>query len=378
VSFSKKKLNLLNILNGEGKLVFDIGTEIEQFANIKVIGVGGGGNNAVNRMIEEGLDGVEFVAINTDAQALMSSNAGVTIRIGERITRGLGAGSDPEIGYQAADENKEEIAQAIDGADMVFITAGMGGGTGTGAAPVVAEAAKNQGALTVGVVTKPLTVEGKKRMNNAITGIEELKSKVDTLIVIPNDRLLEVAEKQTSLMDAFKIADNVLRQGVQGISDLITITGIINLDFADVKTIMTDAGSALMGIGTADGENRATEAAKFAIASPLLEASIDGARGVLLNITGGMDLGIHEANEAARVIQEVADPDANIILGAVIDENLEDEVKVTVIATGFDAAPKREVKKKDTENEMPEEEFEMESFSGDDLDIPAFLSNKKG
>jgi cell division protein FtsZ len=378
VSFSKKKLNLLNILNGEGKLVFDIGTEIEQFANIKVIGVGGGGNNAVNRMIEEGLDGVEFVAINTDAQALMSSNAGVTIRIGERITRGLGAGSDPEIGYQAADENKEEIAQAIDGADMVFITAGMGGGTGTGAAPVVAEAAKNQGALTVGVVTKPLTVEGKKRMNNAITGIEELKSKVDTLIVIPNDRLLEVAEKQTSLMDAFKIADNVLRQGVQGISDLITITGIINLDFADVKTIMTDAGSALMGIGTADGENRATEAAKFAIASPLLEASIDGARGVLLNITGGMDLGIHEANEAARVIQEVADPDANIILGAVIDENLEDEVKVTVIATGFDAAPKREVKKKDTENEMPEEEFEMESFSGDDLDIPAFLRNKKG
>jgi len=378
VSFSKKKLNLLNILNGEGKLVFDIGTEIEQFANIKVIGVGGGGNNAVNRMIEEGLDGVEFVAINTDAQALMSSNAGVTIRIGERITRGLGAGSDPEIGYQAADENKEEIAQAIDGADMVFITAGMGGGTGTGAAPVVAEAAKNQGALTVGVVTKPLTVEGKKRVNNAITGIEELKSKVDTLIVIPNDRLLEVAEKQTSLMDAFKIADNVLRQGVQGISDLITITGIINLDFADVKTIMTDAGSALMGIGTADGENRATEAAKFAIASPLLEASIDGARGVLLNITGGMDLGIHEANEAARVIQEVADPDANIILGAVIDENLEDEVKVTVIATGFDAAPKREVKKKDTENEMPEEEFEMESFSGDDLDIPAFLRNKKG
>ncbi len=378
MSFSKKKLNLLNILNGEGKLVFDIGTEIEQFANIKVIGVGGGGNNAVNRMIEEGLDGVEFVAINTDAQALMSSNAGVTIRIGERITRGLGAGSDPEIGYQAADENKEEIAQAIDGADMVFITAGMGGGTGTGAAPVVAEAAKNQGALTVGVVTKPLTVEGKKRMNNAITGIEELKSKVDTLIVIPNDRLLEVAEKQTSLMDAFKIADNVLRQGVQGISDLITITGIINLDFADVKTIMTDAGSALMGIGTADGENRATEAAKFAIASPLLEASIDGARGVLLNITGGMDLGIHEANEAARVIQEVADPDANIILGAVIDENLEDEVKVTVIATGFDAAPKREVKKKDTENEMPEEEFEMESFSGDDLDIPAFLRNKKG
>jgi len=357
--------------------VFDIGTEIEQFANIKVVGVGGGGNNAVNRMIEEGLDGVEFVAINTDAQALMSSNAGITIRIGEKITRGLGAGSDPEIGFEAAEENKEEIAQAIDGADMVFITAGMGGGTGTGAAPVVAEAAKNQGALTVGVVTKPLTVEGKKRMNNAITGIEELKNKVDTLIVIPNDRLLEVAEKQTSLMDAFKIADNVLRQGVQGISDLITITGIINLDFADVKTIMTDAGSALMGIGTSDGENRATDAAKFAIASPLLEASINGARGVLLNITGGMDLGIHEANEAARVIQEVADPDANIILGAVINDELENEVKVTVIATGFDTSPQKQVTQNQKEDEMPEEEFEMESFSGDDLDIPAFLRNKK-
>jgi cell division protein FtsZ len=358
--------------------VFDIGTEIEQFANIKVVGVGGGGNNAVNRMIEEGLDGVEFVAINTDAQALMASNAGVTIRIGEKITRGLGAGSDPQIGYEAAEENAEEIAKAIDGADMVFITAGMGGGTGTGAAPVVAEAAKSQGALTVGVVTKPLTVEGKKRMSNAIEGIEELKTKVDTLIVIPNDRLLEVAEKQTSLMDAFKIADNVLRQGVQGISDLITITGIINLDFADVKTIMTEAGSALMGIGKSEGENRATEAARLAIASPLLEASIDGARGVLLNITGGLDLGIHEANEAARVIQEVADPDANIILGAVIDEELENEVKVTVIATGFDTSRTKN-KVQDTQDEtITEEDFETESFSGDDLDIPAFLRNKKG
>jgi cell division protein FtsZ len=358
--------------------VFDIGTEIEQFANIKVVGVGGGGNNAVNRMIEEGLDGVEFVAINTDAQALMASNAGVTIRIGEKITRGLGAGSNPQIGYEAAEENAEEIAKAIDGADMVFITAGMGGGTGTGAAPIVAEAAKSQGALTVGVVTKPLTVEGKKRMSNAIEGIEELKTKVDTLIVIPNDRLLEVAEKQTSLMDAFKIADNVLRQGVQGISDLITITGIINLDFADVKTIMTEAGSALMGIGTSEGENRATEAAKLAIASPLLEASIDGARGVLLNITGGLDLGIHEANEAARVIQEVADPDANIILGAVIDEELENEVKVTVIATGFDTSRTKN-KSHDTQEETAaEEDFETESFSGDDLDIPAFLRNKKG
>jgi cell division protein FtsZ len=358
--------------------VFDIGTEIEQFANIKVVGVGGGGNNAVNRMIEEGLDGVEFVAINTDAQALMASNAGVTIRIGEKITRGLGAGSDPQIGFEAAEENEEEIAKAIDGADMVFITAGMGGGTGTGAAPVVAEAAKSQGALTVGVVTKPLTVEGKKRMSNAIEGIEELKTKVDTLIVIPNDRLLEVAEKQTSLMDAFKIADNVLRQGVQGISDLITITGIINLDFADVKTIMTEAGSALMGIGTSEGENRATDAAKLAIASPLLEASIDGARGVLLNITGGLDLGIHEANEAARVIQEVADPDANIILGAVIDEELENEVKVTVIATGFDTSRSKNKVQNTQSESVTEEDFETESFSGDDLDIPAFLRNKKG
>src|SRR6056297_1458212 len=370
-------LNLHIILNGEGKLVFDIGTEIEQFANIKVVGVGGGGNNAVNRMIEEGLDGVEFIAINTDAQALMSSNAGITIRIGEKITRGLGAGSDPQIGYEAAEENKEEIAQAIDGADMVFITAGMGGGTGTGAAPVVAEAAKNQGALTVGVVTKPLTVEGKQRMSNAIDGIEELKTKVDTLIVIPNDRLLEVAEKQTSLMDAFKIADNVLRQGVQGISDLITITGIINLDFADVKTIMTDAGSALMGIGHATEDDRATKAANAAIDSPLLEASIDGAQGVLINITGGNDLGIHEANEAARVIQEVSDPDANIILGAVIDEEYNDEVKVTVIATGFDReATQKKRKQKTQKDEDLDTDFDMDNFEGDELDIPAFLRKK--
>jgi len=357
--------------------MFDIGTEVEQFANIKVVGVGGGGNNAVNRMIDEGLDGVEFVAINTDAQALLASNAGMTIRIGEKITRGLGAGADPEIGKEAAEESREEIAKTLEGSDMVFITAGMGGGTGTGAAPVVAEAAKSQGALTVGVITKPFTVEGRKRMEKAEDGIEELKSKVDTLIIIPNDRLLEVAEKQTSLMEAFKIADDVLRQGDQGISDLITITGIINLDFADVKTIMTDAGSALMGIGKAEGENRAAEAAKMAIASPLLEASIDGAKGVLLNITGGADLGIHEANEAARVIQEVADPDANIILGAVIDEELEAEAQVTVIATGFDrdnnkAEITNEEKTKD-ENEDLEDDFDVENFSGEDLDIPAFL-----
>ncbi len=355
--------------------MFDIGTEIEQFANIKVVGVGGGGNNALNRMVEEGLDGVEFIAINTDAQALLASNAGITVRIGEKLTKGLGAGSDPKIGRKAAEENAEEIAEVLKGADMIFITAGMGGGTGTGAAPVIAEISKEIGALTVGVVTKPFTVEGRKRMEKAVQGVEELKTKVDTLIIIPNDRLLEVAEKQTSLIDAFKIADDVLRQGVQGISDLITITGIINLDFADVKTIMTDAGSALMGIGFATDENRATEAAKDAIASPLLEASIDGAKGVLINITGGSDLGIHEANEAARVVQEVSDPDANIILGAVIDENYDNRVKVTVIATGFSAdqkTPKVQKQQKDLKDD-----FDVDDFSGEDLDIPAFLRRQE-
>jgi len=349
--------------------VFDIGTEVEQFANIKVVGVGGGGNNAVNRMIDDGLEGVEFIAINTDAQVLMDSNAGITIRIGEKLTRGLGAGSDPEIGREAAEESKQEIADAVSGADMVFITAGMGGGTGTGAAPVVAKAAKEQGALTVGVVTKPFTVEGTTRMKNAQLGIENLKEEVDTLIIIPNDRLLEVAEKKTSLMEAFKIADGVLRQGVQGISDLITITGIINLDFGDVKTIMKDAGSALMGIGKAAGDERAQEAAKLAIDSPLLEASVNGAQGVLINITGGDDLGIHEAYEAAKIVKEVSDSDANIILGAVIDENLSEEVKVTVIATGFNSHS-------DTIKSSKEESFsdEVQLDTGEDeLDIPAFL-----
>ena len=347
--------------------MFDIGTEIEQFANIKVVGIGGGGNNAVNRMIDEGLEGVEFIAINTDAQALLSSNAGLTIRIGEKITKGLGAGSDPAIGEEAAEESREDVAKALEGADMVFITAGMGGGTGTGAAPIIADISKNLGALTVAVVTKPFTVEGSQRMEKARIGIDNLKNSVDTLIIIPNDRLLEVAEKQTSLMEAFKIADDVLRQGVQGISDLITITGIINLDFADVKTIMTDAGSALMGIGRAKGEGRATEAARLAIESPLLEASIDGAKGVLLNITGGLNLGIHEANEAARVIQEVADADANIILGAVINESLEEEIQVTVIATGFEGTS--EIKR---EEEL-DDDFDINDFSGEELDISAFL-----
>ncbi len=353
--------------------MFDIGTEVEQFANIKVVGVGGGGNNAVNRMIADGLEGVEFIAINTDAQVLMASNAGITIRIGEKLTNGLGAGSNPGIGREAAEESKQEIADAVAGADMVFITAGMGGGTGTGAAPIVAEAAKEQGALTVGVVTKPFTVEGTKRMANAEDGIKDLEEEVDTLIIIPNDRLLEVAEKNTSLMEAFKIADGVLRQGVQGISDLITITGIINLDFGDVKTIMKDAGSALMGIGRASGEERAKEAARLAIDSPLLEASVDGAKGVLINITGGPDLGIHEAYEAAKIVKDVSDVDANIILGAVIDDELNDEVKVTVIATGFGSEDGR---METEEQEAFAEEIQLDT-NGDELDIPAFLRRKE-
>ncbi|WP_408955850.1 cell division protein FtsZ [Natroniella sp. ANB-PHB2] len=364
--------------------MFEFDSEMEQFANIKVVGVGGGGNNAVNRMIESGLKGVEFIAVNTDGQALVSSRAEVTLQIGEKLTDGLGAGAEPDIGAQAAQESQEMIADALKGSDMVFITAGMGGGTGTGAAPVVAQIAKEVGALTVGVVTKPFTVEGRQRMRKAQKGIENLKEQVDTLIIIPNDRLLDVVEKKTSLIDAFKTADDVLRQGVQGISDLITITGLINLDFADVKTIMTDAGSALMGIGNSNGENRAAEAAKAAIASPLLEASIDGAQGVLLNITGGADLGLHEANEAAQVISEVADDEANIILGAVVDQKMENEVKVTVIATGFDRQQKTEDKAEPTsvEDKVKDgapsaDDLDIKSFSNDDLDIPAFLRKNK-
>lgn len=350
--------------------MFEFGAEMQQFATIKVIGVGGGGNNAVNRMIAEGLLGVEFIAINTDAQALLSSKADTTLQVGEKLTKGLGAGANPEVGEKAAEESCEEIREAVENSDMVFITAGMGGGTGTGAAPVVAQIAKESGALTVGVVTKPFTVEGRQRMDKAERGIKNLKEKVDTLIIIPNDRLLQVVERQTTLLQAFKTADDVLRQGVQGISNLITQTGLINLDFADVKTIMTDAGSALMGIGVGKGESRAIEAAKMAIASPLLEASIDGAKGVLLNITGGVDLGLHEANDAVRVISEVADPDANIILGAVVDEGMQDEVQVTVIATGFDQKPAVQEKEY-------EQEFDIRSFGDDDLDIPAFLRRKK-
>ncbi len=315
-------------------LEFD--TESNQFAEIKVIGVGGGGNNAVNRMITAGLQGVEFVTVNTDSQALQLSRAGEKVQIGIKLTKGLGAGANPEIGAKAAEESREELAKVLKGADMVFVTAGMGGGTGTGAAPIVAEVAKEMGALTVGVVTRPFTFEGRKRAMQAEKGIAELKSKVDTLITIPNDRLLQVVDKHTTIHEAFRIADDVLRQGVQGISDLIAVPGLINLDFADVKTIMSNTGSALMGIGQATGENRASDAARKAISSPLLETSIEGAKGVLLNITGGTNLTLFEVNEAAGIIAEAADPEANIIFGAVIDENLKEEIRVTVIATGFD------------------------------------------
>ena len=304
-------------------------------ATIKVVGVGGGGGNVINRMIEAGLRGVEFIAVNTDKQALELSKANKKIQIGEKLTRGLGAGANPEIGKCSAEESKAEIAEALKGADMVFVTAGMGGGTGTGAAPIVAETSREMGILTVAVVTKPFPFEGKRRTTQAETGIDELKQCVDTLIVIPNEKLLQVVEKQTSIMDAFKMSDDVLRQSVQGVSDLITIPGLVNLDFADVKTIMLDAGIAHTGIGRASGDHRAQEAARQAIHSPLLETSIEGAGGVLINVTGGKDLGLLEINEAAELVQKSVDPEANIIFGAVIDENLKDEIVITVIATGF-------------------------------------------
>ena len=313
----------------------DSGITPETLAKIKVVGVGGGGNNAVNRMITSGLQGVEFIAINCDAQALLLSKAQNRIQIGEKLTKGLGAGANPEIGQKAAEESRELLVEQLRGADIVFVTAGMGGGTGTGAAPIVAECAREAGALTVGVVTKPFSFEGKRRMNQAEAGIVNLKDRVDTLITIPNDRLLQVIDRRTSMLDAFRIADDVLRQGVQGISDLISVPGLINADFADVKTIMSNAGSALMGIGTAKGENGAVAAAEAAIKSPLLEASIEGARGVLFNITGGKDLSLFDVTEASNIITEAVDPDANIIFGAVIDEKLDDEIRVTVIATGF-------------------------------------------
>ncbi len=362
-------------------LEFDL--ESEQVAHIKVVGVGGGGSNAVNGMIDSGLKGVEFIAVNTDAQALNTSRANLKLQLGQKLTKGLGAGADPDIGKKAGEESKEEMQENLKGADMIFITAGMGGGTGTGAAPVLAEMAKEVGALTVGVCTKPFTFEGRKRKKQAEDGINALKEKVDSLIVIPNDNLLQVVEKNTSITDAFKVADEVLRQGVQGISDLIAVPGLINLDFADVKTIMHNTGTALMGIGRSSGENRAVEAAKSAIMSPLLETSIEGARGVLLNITGGSNLGLHEANEAADIVAESADEDANIIFGAVINDEMgDDEVKITVIATGFDEKQEKEnygtnLKSYNKSEDIQPGELSEKSFVGEDINIPAFLRRKK-
>jgi cell division protein FtsZ len=351
------------------------GTPQSYLAVIKVVGIGGGGVNAVNRMIEAGLRGVEFIAINTDAQALLMSDADVKLDIGRNLTRGLGAGSDPEIGRRAAEDHRDEIEEVLKGADMVFIATGEGGGTGTGGAPVVAEVAKALGALTIGVVTRPFAFEGRKRGLQAEAGIAELKDRVDTLIIIPNDRLIQISDDQTPLLDAFRLADEVLLQGVQGITDLITTPGLINLDFADVRTVMTNAGSALMGIGEATGENRAAEAARRAISSPLLEASIDGARGVLLNISGGSDLRLLEVNEAAEIIAGSAHPDANIIFGAVIDEALAERVRVTVIAAGFEAREWTQPAKpaKDEEDVLFAEEAGETSFIEDDLEIPDFL-----
>ena len=355
-------------------------------ATIKVIGVGGAGNNAVNRMVESGIKNVEFIAVNTDRQALVLSKAASKIQIGEKITRGLGAGANPDIGAQAAEESKTEIAEALRGADMVFVTGGMGGGTGTGAAPIVAAAAKEMGILTIGVVTKPFTFEGKKRLSQADRGIESLKGKVDTLVVIPNDKLLQVIDRKTSIVEAFKMADDVLRQGVQGISDLIAIPGLVTLDFADVKTIMLNTGMAHMGIGRASGENRAEDAAKQAVQSPMLETSIEGARGVIINITGGRNLGLHEVNTAAELVQRSVDPEANIIFGAVIDENLDEDIVITVIATGFEKdggplssnIPVGDIIDKAWDKKLNSIPTSTDSTtSPDNLEIPTFLRKSK-
>ena len=344
--------------------MFDMEITNDQMAKIKVIGVGGGGNNAVDRMIEAGLRGVDFIAINTDSQVLLNSGADTKLQIGQKLTRGLGAGGNPEVGSKSAEENTGEIAEILSGTDMVFIAAGMGGGTGTGAAPVIANVAKEMGILTVGVVTKPFGFEGRKRAKQADQGIEELKANVDTLVTIPNDRLLQVSEKRTTIVEAFNMADDILRSAVQGISDLIAVPNLINLDFADVESVMKDRGIAHMGIGMASGENRAVEAAKMALRSPLLETTIDGAEAVLLNITGDKDLSLFEINEASDLIREAVDENANIIFGAGVDEALKDQVKVTVIATGFDL----EKMEKDRE-----EKQKMERFKATEMTVPTFL-----
>jgi len=381
-------------------LEFD--TSVDQLAVIKVIGVGGGGNNAVNRMIEHGVQGVDFIAVNTDSQALNLSKAEIKLQIGTKLTRGLGAGANPEVGKKAAEESREQLEEVLRGADMVFVTAGMGGGTGTGAAPVIAQIARDLGSLTVGVVTRPFTFEGRKRQTQAIGGIGGMKEAVDTLIVIPNDKLLQIVDKSTPMLEAFREADNVLRQGVQGISDLIATPGLINLDFADVKTIMSNKGSALMGIGIATGENRAAEAAKKAISSPLLESSIDGAKGVLMNITGGSNLSLFEVQEAADIVASASDEEVNMIFGSVINENLKDEIIVTVIATGFteealqqsrgnvrpsinnnrQAAPQHQAPIREQRQEVHVQQEQprqnQQNYAQDDmLEVPAFLRNRK-
>lgn len=352
----------------------DFDVDMQQFADIKVIGIGGGGSNAINRMIEANLQGVEFIAVNTDCQALYRSKAEKKIQVGGKLTKGLGAGADPEVGMKAVLENEDEIIKALQGADMVFVTAGMGGGTGTGGAPIIARLAKQGGALTVGVVTRPFLFEGKKRNTQAEIGIQALRAEVDSLITIPNDRLLQVVQKNTALNDAFRIADDILRQGVQGISDLIAIPGLINCDFADVQTIMRNTGSALMGIGQAKGENRAAEAARQAISSPLLETSIQGAKGVLFNISGGDDLTLFEIQEAAAIIHEASDPEANIIFGANTDESLGDDVRVTVIATGFDGP---RMPAGDNQNRTRAARPTRSLLDRTDLEIPPFVLKNK-
>ena len=368
--------------------------QVESFANIKVVGVGGGGCNAVDRMIEEGLQGVEFIAINTDAQALMLSKAPIRVRIGDKLTRGLGSGGDPEVGQKAGEESADEMYDVLRGSDMVFITGGMGGGTGTGSCPLVAQIAREVGALTIGVVTRPFTFEGSRRIQVAEGGITNLKEHADTLIVIPNDRLLQIVDKRANLHDAFKMADDVLRQGVQGISELITVPGLINLDFADVRTIMSEGGAALMAVGNAKGDERAREAAEEAISSELLDITIDGARGILFNVTGGPDLTLFEVNQAAAIIKETAHPDVNLIFGAVIEPSMGDELRITVIATGFERSglPRRILEKPSQRREnksasIPENsevlagtgqpvDFQPRTFNTEDLDIPTFLRNR--
>jgi len=369
--------------------------QVESFADIKVVGVGGGGCNAVDRMIEEGLQGVEFIAVNTDAQALMLSKATTRVRIGDKLTRGLGSGGDSDVGRKAAEESAEDLYEVLKGSDMVFITGGMGGGTGTGGCSIVAQISREVGALTIGVVTKPFTFEGSRRIQNADNGIKNLKEQADTLIVIPNDRLLQIVDKRANLQDAFRMADDVLRQGVQGISELITVPGLINLDFADVRTIMSEGGAALMAVGVASGDNKAREAAEQAISSKLLDITIDGARGILFNVTGGSDLTLFEVNQAAAIIKETAHPDVNLIFGAVVDPNMGDNLRITVIATGFErtGVPRRmlerpaprfeEMQNQNThsfESQMPPSEpaeFQPRTFNTEDLDIPTFLRNRR-